>query len=132
MNTVKTIKEELIRTSRSWDGADLPDYLPGRPELVAVKYVIPAGQKLSWHYHPVINYGLLLQGELTIVREDGLERTFHAGEPVVEMVGTVHRGENRGVESVVLYMFYLSQEGLPLSVEKKPLSRLNTKRAPAV
>ena len=27
---------ELIRTSQSWDGVELPDYLQGRPELVAV------------------------------------------------------------------------------------------------
>jgi len=35
---------ELIRTSQSWDGVELPDYLQGRPELVAVKYVFPAGR----------------------------------------------------------------------------------------
>ena len=33
---------ELIRTSQSWDGVELPDYLQGRPELVAVKYEFPA------------------------------------------------------------------------------------------
>ena len=51
--------EELIRTSQSWDGVELPDYLQGRPELVAVKYEFPAGQKLGWHHHPVMNYGIL-------------------------------------------------------------------------
>ena len=40
---------ELIRTSQSWDGVELPDYFKGRPELVAVKYVFPAGKKLGWH-----------------------------------------------------------------------------------
>ena len=96
---------ELIRTSQSWDGVELPDYLKGRPELVAVKYVFPAGQKLGWHHHPVMNYGILIQGELTI------------GEPVVEMVNTIHHGENRGSKPVILYMFYLSQKGLPLAVQ---------------
>ena len=33
---------ELFRTSQSWDGAELPDYFTGRPELVAMKYVFPA------------------------------------------------------------------------------------------
>ena len=33
----KVQSTELIRTSKSWDGVDLPDYLEGRPELVAVK-----------------------------------------------------------------------------------------------
>ena len=108
---------ELIRTSQSWDGAELPDYPQGRPEIVAVKYEIPAGQKLGWHHHPVMNHGILVQGELTIVSLDGKEKTVHEGEAVVEMVGTIHHGENRGTKPVVLYMFYLSQPGLPLSIQ---------------
>ena len=58
----KVESTELIRTSQSWDGVELPDYLQGRPELVAVKYVFPVGQKLGWHHHPVMNYGVLMQG----------------------------------------------------------------------
>ena len=76
---------ELLRTSRSWDGVALPDYPQGRPEIVAVKYEIPAGQKLAWHHHPVMNHGILVQGELTIVSQDGTEKTLHDGEAVVEM-----------------------------------------------
>ena len=109
--------EELIRTSQSWDGVELPDYLQGRPELVAVKYEFPAGQKLGWHHHPVINYGVLVQGELTIIGQDGKEKVVHEGEAVVEMVNTIHHGENRGTKPVILYMFYLAQEGLPLAVQ---------------
>ena len=108
---------ELIRTSQSWDGVELPDYLQGRPELVAVKYEFPAGKKLGWHHHPVMNYGILVQGELTIIGQDGKEKVVHEGEAVVEMVNTIHHGENRGTKPVILYMFYLSQEGLPLAVQ---------------
>ena len=111
---------ELIRTSQSWDGVELPDYLRGRPEIVAVKYEIPAGQRLGWHHHPVMNFGILVQGNLTIISQDGTEKTLHEGEAVVEMVGTVHHGENRGSKPVVLYMFYLSQEGMALS-EQHPV-----------
>ena len=113
----KVTSEELIRTSQSWDGVELPDYLQGRPELVAVKYVFPAGQKLGWHHHPVMNYGILVQGELTIIGQDGKEKTVHEGEAVVEMVNTIHHGENRGSKPVILYMFYLSQKDLPLAVQ---------------
>ena len=108
---------ELIRTSQSWDGVELPNYLQGRPELVAVKYEFPAGQKLGWHHHPVMNYGILVQGELTIIGLDGKEKVVHEGEAVVEMVNTIHHGENRGTKPVILYMFYLSQEDLPLAVQ---------------
>jgi len=108
---------ELFHTSQSWDGVELPDYLRGRPELVAMKYVFPAGCTLGWHHHEVMNFGVLTQGELTIVAEDGTEKTIHEGETVVEMVGTVHHGENRGAKPAVLYMFYLSQKGMPLAID---------------
>ena len=113
----KVVSTELIRTSQSWDGVELPDYFKGRPELVAVKYIFPAGQKLGWHHHVAMNYGVLVQGELTIIGLDGKTKVVHEGEAVVEMVGTVHHGENRGTKDCILYMFYLSQKDLPLAVQ---------------
>ena len=109
--------KELVRTSQSWDGVELPDYPEGRPELVAVRYDFPPGEKLGWHHHVSMNYGVLVQGELTIIGIDGTEKVVHEGEAVVEMVGTVHHGENRGTKPVILYMFYLSQKDLPLAVQ---------------
>ncbi len=113
----QVVSTELIRTSQSWDGVELPDYFQGRPELVAVKYVFPAGQKLGWHHHVAMNYGVLVQGELTIIGLDGKTKVVHEGEAVVEMVNTIHHGENRGDKDVILYMFYLSQKDLPLAVQ---------------
>ena len=117
-NSAKEVQHtELIRTNQSWDGVELPDYLQGRPELVAVKYVFPAGKKLGWHHHPVMNYGVLVQGELTIIGLDGKKKVVHEGEAVVEMVNTIHHGENLGTKDCILYMFYLSQEGEQLAVQ---------------
>ena len=62
--------------------------------------------------------GVLMQGELTIIGQDGKKKVVHEGEAVVEMVNTVHHGENRGTKPVVLYMFYLSQKDMPLSVQQ--------------
>ena len=112
---------ELLRTCQSWDGANLPDYPQGQPELVAIKYIIPPGKKLNWHHHLVMNHGVLVQGELTIIALDGKTKVMRAGEVVVEMVDTIHHGENRGTEPVVLYMFYLSQKDKPLSVQHPKL-----------
>ena len=108
---------ELLRTSQSWNNVDLPDYPQGQPELVAVKYIIPPGKKLGWHHHVAMNHGVLVQGELTIIAQDGQTKVMRAGEVVVEMVDAIHHGENRGTEPVVLYMFYLSQEGMTLTVQ---------------
>jgi len=114
MEVVKTT--ELLRTSHSWDGAQLPNFPQENAEIVSMRYEFPPGERLGWHHHEVMNYGFLAQGELTIVDVDGNEKVFRTGEALIEMVGTIHRGENRGTEPVVLYMFYVSQQGLPLSV----------------
>ena len=114
---------ELERTAQSWDGAALPDYPVGRPELVVRRYVFPRGSKLGWHHHPVMNYGILQQGELTIIGLDGTEKTVKAGEAVVEMVGTIHHGENRSDKTVVLDMFYISQPGTPLAVQHPEITK---------
>ncbi|MBR3220858.1 MAG: cupin domain-containing protein [Kiritimatiellae bacterium] len=114
---------ELERTSQSWDGAQLPDYPAGKPELVVRRYVFPRGSKLGWHHHPVMNYGILQQGELTIIGLNGEDKTVKAGEAVVEMVGTIHHGENRGDKTVVLDMFYISQNGTPIAVQHPEIKK---------
>ena len=69
---VKEVKTfELARMSQSWDGAELPDYPVSKPELIVKRYVFPSVSKLGWPCHPVMNYGLMQQGELTIVGADG-------------------------------------------------------------
>ena len=74
---------ELARTSQSWDGAELPVYPFGKPELVVRRYVFPRGSKLGWHHHPVMNYGILQQGELTIIGLDGKETTVKTWKGLV-------------------------------------------------
>ena len=113
----KVTSVELLKTSQSWDGVDLPDYLKGKPELRVLKVVVPPHSALGKHHHDVMSYGVVNTGHLTLVREeDGKEITVNPGEAVVETVGTVHHGENRGDDSVEVIVFYLSKENLPLSV----------------
>ena len=116
-NITAVQKMELKRTSESWDGTALPDYLKGKPELVVMRYIFPVGSKLPWHHHPVINYGILQQGELTIVGLDGKRQVVRAGDAIVEMVGPIHCGMNTGDKPIVLDMFYLTQKGTPLAVQ---------------
>ncbi|MBR1808152.1 MAG: cupin domain-containing protein [Paludibacteraceae bacterium] len=113
---------ELLRTSCSWDGVELPLYPEGKPELKVCRMVFPAGAKTGWHHHTVINYGIIQQGSLTIVCVDGTERTFCQGEAMAEVVGTVHRGENRGNSPVVLDMFYVSSPGTEVTVQHPELN----------
>lgn len=117
---------ELIRTSQSWDGAQLPDFPQGKPELRVIRLDFPVGAKTGWHHHTVVNYGIVQQGDLTIVCQDGSERTFHEDEALVEVIGTIHRGENRGKKPVILNMFYFSAPGAEITIQHPELEQEET------
>lgn len=110
-------KNELMRTSQSWDGAPLPAFPQENAEIISIRYEFPPGKKLGWHHHDVINFGYVQQGELTIIDINGNVKVVRAGEAIVEMVGTIHHGENNGKETVILNMFYVGPKGTPLSVQ---------------
>ena len=59
--------EVLAKTSLSWDESHLPDYSKGAPEITILRIKVPPGMQLPLHEHPVINAGVLLSGELTVV-----------------------------------------------------------------
>ena len=96
----------VAETASSWDGAPLPAYPAGRPQVTILRATIPPHATLPRHTHAVVNAGVILRGELTVVSDNGTERTFRAGEGIVELVGTVHYGENRGDGETEMVMFY--------------------------
>ena len=124
MADVKT--SELLRTQQSWDGALIPNFPQENAEIVAMRYEFPPGKKLGWHHHDVINFGYVQQGELTIIDINGNVKVFRQGEAIVEMVGTIHHGENNGTETVILVMFYVVQKGDPISVQHPDIPLLTT------
>jgi quercetin dioxygenase-like cupin family protein len=109
---------QLAKSCLSWDGAQLPTYPEGRPEITILRIVIPAGATLEKHKHLVINGGVLLKGELTVQAEDGKILRLKAGEALVEVVDTWHYGKNEGVEPAEIIVFYAGVEGTPITVYK--------------
>ena len=107
--------ERLIETSNAWDGSSLPAYPQTQPVITINKYTFPPHSVTNLHFHKIINCGVILSGTLTVVSEDGTSKSFHAGDPIVETVGTIHHGENRGDEDVVVLMFYAGDGITPLS-----------------
>jgi quercetin dioxygenase-like cupin family protein len=116
VNTVKV--DVLAQTSSSWDGETLPDYPKGKPEVTILRITIPAKARLPLHKHPIINAGVLLNGELTVVTED--KKTLHlkAGDSIVEVVNKWHYGKNEGNEPAEIILFYAGIQGTPITVEK--------------
>lgn len=110
------VVKQLIKTTRSWNGTLLPKYQAGQPEITILRVTIPAGARLDTHLHPVINAGLIISGQLTVVTKDGKTIHFKAGDAVVEVVNTLHYGINEGRVPAEIVVFYAGVVGLPTSV----------------
>ncbi len=118
-NSNKITETEIVtlaKTSKSWNGALLPKYLEGQPEVTILKITIPPKTKLPFHKHPEINAGVVLKGELTVISETNDTLKIKAGEPIVELVNTWHFGKNDGTESVEIIVFYAGVKGTPITV----------------
>ncbi len=115
-----TVSKELAKTTRSWDGALLPEYPKGQPEITILRISIPPGTRLDTHTHPVINAGVLVTGQLTVVTTDGKTLHLRAGDPIVEVVNTWHCGVNEGNVPAEIIVIYAGIVGTPITVIKQP------------
>lgn len=117
-NEASIVVEELVRSTKSWDGACLPAYPQGLPEISIRRIRIPAGARLDTHLHPVINAGVLTRGQLTVVAADGKTLHLSAGDPIVELVNTTHYGMNEGKVPAEIIVFYAGVVGTPITVTR--------------
>jgi len=112
------IAETLTRSTVSWDGAALPSYPEGTPEISILRIQIPPGVELPMHQHPVINAGVLLKGRLTVVSKEGKILHLEAGDPIVEVVETWHYGRNEGDTPAEIIVFYAGEAGSTITVKE--------------
>jgi len=114
-NDVKV--DVLVKSDSSWDGTILPHYGEGNPEITILKITVPPKAQLPPHIHPVINAGVLLKGELTVVTEKNETVHVKAGDALVEVVNKVHYGKNEGDQPAEIIVFYAGTEGEPISIK---------------
>jgi len=115
----KVTSVEMVKSTKSWDGATLPPYKPGQPEITIMRITIPPRHALPVHKHPVINAGVLLKGRLTVTTESGRVIHIKEGDPLVEVVETWHYGRNDGNVPAEILVFYAGTKGTPISVKKE-------------
>jgi len=115
-NETSPVVRELIKTTQSWNGELLPAYPQGQSEVTILRISIPAGTRLDTHSHPVINAGVLISGQLTVVTSDGQTLYLKAGDPIVEVVNTLHYGINQGKVPAEIIVFYAGVIDTPITV----------------
>lgn len=114
----KTIVKVLVKSEVSWNGKALPKYPKTNPEITILKITIPPKFKLPEHYHPVINAGVLISGQLTVITKNNKKLKMKAGDALIEVVDTIHYGQNNGNIPAEIIVFYVGSKGTPLSVIK--------------
>lgn len=105
--------EKLLVTSINYAGQPLAFPLNGKPEVTALVVHLPPGSSTGWHKHPVPVYAYMLEGEMTIRTENGVEKRFMKGEPIIEVVNLLHNGTCTGKSTASLVVFYTGVEGVP-------------------
>jgi quercetin dioxygenase-like cupin family protein len=111
--------EKLVETTKSWNGDDLPNYPQGKPKITVLKITIPPKTKLHKHYHPVINSGILLKGQLKVVDINQNTLYLKEGDVIIELVNKIHYGINEGKKPVEIVVFYAGTTDLPITVLDK-------------
>jgi quercetin dioxygenase-like cupin family protein len=108
----------LAKTTKSWDGGQLPPYPSGRPEITILRIRVQPGVSLAMHKHSVINAGVLIEGRLTVVAEDGATLHLNAGDGIVELVDKWHYGRNDGETPADIIVFYAGTADDPVTIHK--------------
>jgi quercetin dioxygenase-like cupin family protein len=105
--------QKLVDTSVNYAGLPLKYPVSGKPEVTALIVTIPVGCSTGWHLHPVPVYAYMLEGELLIRTETGLQKLFRKGDAIVEVMNLKHNGLNSGQTNARLVVFYTGIEGVP-------------------
>lgn len=108
----------LAKSTKSWNGDTLAAYPQGQPEVTILNIKIPPKTRLHIHKHPVINAGVLLKGELTVVSEDGKTLHLKTGDAIIEMVGKWHHGINEGNDTAEIIVVYAGISDQAITVLK--------------
>jgi quercetin dioxygenase-like cupin family protein len=106
--------ETLLQTGTTWEGGRII-YPEGEAEVTSVILRIEPGSTPPFHCHPVPTMGYVLKGAVEVETSQGRKAVFRAGESVVEVLGTMHRG--RALEGPVeIVVFYAGAKGVPTTV----------------
>jgi quercetin dioxygenase-like cupin family protein len=111
---------KLVQSANSWDGKPLPAYPTTQPEVTILRISIAPGARLPLHFHPVINAGVLLTGQLRIETISGAVLNLKAGDPIIETVNTAHYGINDGTVPAEIIVVYAGTVNQAITVVPNP------------
>lgn len=93
----------------------MPAYPQGQTELTILRITIPPGARLDTHHHPVINAGVLIGEQRTVITVSGKTLHLAAGDPIVEVINTAHYDINQGKVPAEIIVIYAGITNAPIT-----------------
>ena len=103
----------LVQTGVTADGRKIVYPVSNDPEVTAMVVEIAPKAETGWHKHGIPVYAYMLAGELEVALEGGKHLIYKSGDAIIEVVGTMHNGINKGSETARLVVFYTGSKGQP-------------------
>ena len=111
--------KKLITSSTSSNGDPLLYLQTAQPEVTALIVTIPPGGSTGWHKHPVPVYAYVMEGVLNVELKSGRTFVFKKGDPILEVINTLHNGYNSGRVPAKLVVFYTGAVGVPNVIKEE-------------
>ncbi len=115
--TEKVKVQTLVSATQDVAGRKIEYPVGGDPELLELLVEIPVGLSTGWHVHQNPCIAHVLEGLITVEDENGVKRTFKAGDSFAEVVKLKHCGTNIGTTPVRILLFVAGQKGAPVSIK---------------
>lgn len=107
--------EELLSTTVSWNHNEFAYPKKGDAKVTVTRITLAENSETPNHCHPVPLFAYVLKGTLEVKTLSGMSTIIRAGEPVVEVMNTIHRGKSIGGD-VELIAFYAGSTKIPSTV----------------
>ena len=110
----------LLETETTVIGQPIIYPKEGKPKITSAIVTLQPGEETGTHQHPILLFGYVLEGELTIVydHDGGKEVHLKAGDTVVEAHDVWHNGHNSGDGPLRILVVYMGDTAQPNTVVK--------------
>ena len=84
----------------------------GPAKVTSLIVTLPPGEETGWHSHPVVVYGYMLSGAVTVDYGATGTRVYRSGEAFIEAIDTWHNGTSTGAEPARILVVFVGADHL--------------------
>ena len=105
--------QPLLDTTTTNLGQPLVYPEDGAPQIKSLIVTLEPGEETGWHSHPVLTYGYVLTGEVTIDYGEAGRKSYRAGDSFIEAFEHEHNGHNSGDGPMSVLVVFMGTTDLP-------------------